>query len=81
MPKSKGVNPKSLQNLQPGGMARYEQPKRARNVSTTDKAWSGLKELADERQLSLAEFLERLGRGIIRLQEGEYHTEDLEQAA
>ncbi|NJM74169.1 MAG: hypothetical protein HC862_31100 [Scytonema sp. RU_4_4] len=69
MPKSKGVNPKSIENLQPGGQPRYDQPKRARNVSTTDTAWAGLKELADERELSLAELLEQIGRGILKLKD------------
>ncbi|KOP23409.1 hypothetical protein AMR41_26305 [Hapalosiphon sp. MRB220] len=81
MPKNKGVNSRSLENLQPGGQPRYDQPKRARNVSTTDTAWMGLKELAYDREISLAELLERLGRGIIKLQDGEFEdSENIEQS-
>ena len=78
MGKRKGVNQRSLENLQPGGEARYGLPKRPRNVSATDIGWAGLKQIADERGISLAELFERLGRGILRLQDGEFNQEEEE---
>lgn len=67
--KPRGVSPTSLENLQSGSLPRHGEPKRPRNVSTTDTAWSGLKELAEARNLSLAEFLELIGRQTLKLED------------
>lgn len=64
---TRGINKKSLANLQPGGEPRYEQPKRQRNVSLTDTGWQGLKEIALDSGLSLAELLEQIGRRKIKV--------------
>ncbi|WP_414589206.1 hypothetical protein [Scytonema sp. PCC 10023] len=69
MPKPKGVNPVSLENLQPGSEPRHGEPKRPRNVSVTDTGWRCLKQQAQSRGLSLAEFLELIGRGQLKVQD------------
>ena len=56
------VQPKSLLNLTNGSKPKHGTPKRPRNVSLTDDGWLGLKNLASENELSLAEFLELIGR-------------------
>ncbi len=69
MPKPKGVNPVSLENLHPGSEPRHGEPKRPRNVSVTDTGWRNLKQQAQSRGLSLAEFLELIGRGELQVQD------------
>jgi hypothetical protein len=63
--KSMSVHEKSLNNLATGSKPKHGTPKRPRNVSLTDDGWLGLKKLALENELSLAEFLELIGRGKI----------------
>ena len=59
------VNPKSLKNLTGTGRKPfYEQKKKKRAVDVTDRGWAGLKTLAKEEfGTSLAELLEKIGRG------------------
>lgn len=61
------VHENSLNNLATGSKPKHGTPKRPRNVSLTDDGWLGLKKLAFENQLSLAEFLELIGRGKISI--------------
>lgn len=61
------INPISLKNLEVGSKPKHGTPKRPRSVSLTDDGWQGLKDLAKERNISLAEFLELIGRGKITL--------------
>ena len=65
--KSMSVHKNSLNNLSTGSKPKHGAPKRPRNVSLTDDGWLGLKKLALENELSLAEFLELIGRKKISI--------------
>ena len=68
----KGYNPKSIENLRPDAhKPEYGEKKRSRGIALTDTGTEGLKALARQRSLSLAEFLERIGRGQIRVERTE----------
>lgn len=62
------MNTKSIADYAGGGTPRYEQRKKSRNLAITDIAWQGLKDLATVKGLSLAEFLEQIGRGKFDVQ-------------
>ena len=66
-----GKNPNSLANLKKseGRPTQYGTEKKRRNVSVTCEGWEGIGELAQKYGCSnKSEFLEKLGRGIIKLQ-------------
>ncbi len=66
---TRGRNPKSLENLKPDARKpEYGEKKKSRGIALTDTGTDGLKALARERNLSLGEFLEQIGRGKIRLE-------------
>lgn len=79
MPNKPGgkINPNSLENLKLGrrkGHGRtqdYEEPKRKRGISVTDRGWSGLETFAGEVDISVSELLERVGRGIFSIIDAE----------
>lgn len=52
------------------GKAAYEEKKENRTFTLTNKAYAGLDQLALCRGLSRSELMERIGRGMIRLEEG-----------
>ncbi len=61
------VNPKSLENLIPGGKpTQYDEPRKRRSPNVTDTGWDGsnkvLKALGYD---SISSFLELLGRGDV----------------
>jgi hypothetical protein len=58
--------PISLANLRPPS-TRYDEPKARREILVTPDGWRGFKALAKAHGLSLGEFAERIGRGIIPL--------------
>jgi hypothetical protein len=58
--------PVSLANLRPS-RPRYDEPKARRELLVTPDGWRGFKALAKAHGLSLGEFAERIGRGIIPL--------------
>ena len=61
------VPAKSLANLRRGitkTKPRYEEPKKRRHLTITDKGWISAKTIMKERfGLSVSEFVERIGRG------------------
>jgi len=65
------ISPNSLNNLKLGrrkGHGRtqdYEQPKKKHGISVTDDGWKGLEALAEQAEVSVSEFLERIGRGLL----------------
>ena len=71
------ISPNSLANLELGrrkGHGRgldYEQRKKTHGVTITDQGWKGLESLANQAGVSISEFLERLGRGVITVIESE----------
>ncbi len=73
MPNKRGgkISPNSLDNLKLGrrkGHGRtqdYEQPKKKHGISVTDDGWKGLESLATQAEVSVSEFLERVGRGLL----------------
>jgi|GEM_PF-1971640 len=67
----KGKHPNSLANLtsHEGRPQQYKSKKKARSVSITPEGWDGIGELAEQNGCSSkSEFLEKLGRGLIKLQ-------------
>ncbi len=65
----RGRHPKSLENLRPDAhKPEYGEKKKSRGIALTDTGTDGLKALARERNLSLGEFLERIGRGQIQVE-------------
>lgn len=63
-----GQHPNSLDNLRyhEGRPQVYDEPKKQRNVTVTDKGWKGAREAIKSAGYdSLSEFLELLGRGEI----------------
>ena len=54
----------SLANLRPREPM-YGEAKKRRELVATDEGWAGLKALAAAHNLSLSEFCEQLGRGIL----------------
>jgi len=82
MPKKPGakISPNSLANLELGrgqGHGRtldYEQRKKKRGITVTDQGWNGLETLANQADVSVSEFLERVGRGLLTVMK----TEQLE---
>ncbi|MDJ0716743.1 MAG: hypothetical protein QNJ54_21430 [Prochloraceae cyanobacterium] len=66
-----GMHPNSLGNLtnREGRPKYYESTKKTRTVSVTDEGWEGFEQLAKQNGCSSkSELLEKLGRGIIKLQ-------------
>lgn len=66
-----GRNPNSLANLSKteGRPQKYSSRKQRKNVSVTPEGWEGIGQLAQQYGCSnKSEFLEKLGRGIIKLQ-------------
>ena len=66
-----GKHPNSLANLtsHEGRPQQYKSKKVRRNISVTPEGWEGIGELAEQYGCSnKSEFLEKLGRGIIKLQ-------------
>lgn len=53
----------SLANLRPQP-ALYSEKKKPHAVSVTDTAWKHLKAMASDRNISLSEFIEGIGRGF-----------------
>jgi hypothetical protein len=65
---TRGHNPKSLENLRSDARKpEYGEKKKSRGISLTDTGTNGLKALAHERNLSLGELLEQIGRGKIQI--------------
>ncbi len=52
------------------GKAAYDEKKENRTFTLTNEAYAGLEQLALRRGLSRSELLERIGRGLIRLNDG-----------
>jgi hypothetical protein len=73
MPKKiydKGKHPNSLANLtyHEGRPKLFDEGKKRRNLSVTEKGWNGLKSVADELGCSsVSDFLEKLGRGEVKV--------------
>ena len=68
----KGKHPNSLANLQPGSGGRpkgyLSQEKKRRHLTVTDAGWEGVKPVIKQFGCSsVSEFLEKLGRGEIKL--------------
>jgi hypothetical protein len=63
----RGKHPNSQQNLG-GAEPLYESAKKKRSLWVTDLAWEQLDHLAQAHNLSRAELIERLGRGLLRLE-------------
>lgn len=63
----RGKHPHSQQNLG-GAEPLYETAKKKRSLWVTDLAWQQLEDLAEAHNLSRAELIERLGRGLLRLE-------------
>jgi hypothetical protein len=63
----RGKHPNSQQNLG-GAEPLYESAKKKRSLWVTDLAWEQLDVLAQAHNLSRAELIERLGRGLLRLE-------------
>ncbi|VEP16503.1 conserved hypothetical protein [Hyella patelloides LEGE 07179] len=66
-----GKNPNSLANLSKteGRPLQYSSKKERKNISVTPEGWEGIGKLAQEYGCSnKSEFLEKLGRGIIKLE-------------
>jgi hypothetical protein len=62
----KGSNPKSRQNLTRDGRPMdYNEPKRDRRLTVTETGWTGAKRLIGSMDMSVSDFLEKLGRGQI----------------
>ena len=60
----------------------YDECKKRTTVTLTPTANEGLNEIAKKHQLSVSEFMERIGRGIIQVIEPERRQEiDLERLA
>ncbi len=51
------------------GNAAYDEKKENRTIKLTSEAYAGLDHLALQRGLSRSELLERIGRGLIRLED------------
>lgn len=67
----KEIHPNSLANLSShdGRPQHYKSKKERRNVSITPEGWEGIDKLAKQYGCSSkSELLEKLGRGIIKLQ-------------
>ena len=65
-----GKNPNSLANLtyREGRPRLFDEEKKRRNLSVTEKGWKGLKSVADELGCkSVSEFLEKVGRGQVKV--------------
>src|ERR687885_527451 len=52
------------------GNAAYDEKKENRTFTLTSEAYAGLEQLALRRGLSRSELVERIGRGLIRLEDG-----------
>ncbi|MGK7950279.1 MAG: hypothetical protein AB4368_16230 [Xenococcaceae cyanobacterium] len=68
---SHGKHPNSLANLKKsdGRPRQYKSEKIRRNVSVTPEGWEGIGKLAEQYGCSSkSELLEKLGRGLIKLQ-------------
>jgi hypothetical protein len=68
---NRGKHPNSLENLTYNGgrPKQYDCIKRTRTVTVTDEGWLGFDKLAKQHGCSSkSELLEKLGRGIIKLQ-------------
>lgn len=69
--KKKEIHPNSLANLtsHEGRPQQYESKKERRNVSVTPEGWEGFDRLAKQYGCSnKSDFIEKLGRGLIKLQ-------------
>ncbi|MDJ0717320.1 MAG: hypothetical protein QNJ54_24400 [Prochloraceae cyanobacterium] len=69
---SKGKHPNSLSNLKPGSgrkpKAFAEEDKKRRYLTVTETGWEGVKPIIKQLGCSsVSEFLEKLGRGEIKL--------------
>lgn len=65
------IHPNSLANLtkHEGRPQQYESKKVRKNISMTPEGWNGIGELAQKYGCSTrSEFLEKLGRGLIKLE-------------
>jgi transposase-like protein len=51
------------------GKAAYDEKKENRTIKLTSEAYAGLEQLALRRGLSRSELMERIGRGLIRLED------------
>lgn len=65
---SPGEHPHSKENLKPRETM-YEENKKRRYVMATDPGWEGFKAIAKELGISASELIERIGRGILRVEE------------
>lgn len=63
------INPRSLANLKPGSEAEYGELKKVRSIAVTDTGYAGLRARAEASGCSLSEYLERLGRGLLYINE------------
>ena len=66
-----GRHPNSLANLDKtdGRPKQYKSKKERRNISVTPECWEGIGKLAEQYGCSnKSEFIEKIGRGIIKLE-------------
>lgn len=61
-----GEHPHSQGNLQPRETM-YEENKKRRQIMATDVGWDGFKDVAKQLGISASELVERIGRGLIRV--------------
>lgn len=45
----------------------YDQIKKCRSVALTDDGWTGIDKLAQQKELSRSEFIEKIGRGLLQI--------------
>ena len=80
----KGSNPISLKNLtRDGRPSEYDEPKKDRRLTITETGWSGVRKLIGSMDMSVSEFLEKLGRGqiiVMQAQEIEAIEDSLDSA-
>ena len=64
---ARGRHPNSLANLQ-SGQIKFEEKKKVRSVSVTQQGWNGIAQIAEASGCdSISEFLEKLGRGEVKI--------------
>jgi hypothetical protein len=64
----RGHHPNSKANLQAGRPTAFDEKKKVRAVSVTQQGWTGITEMAEAFGCSsVSEFLERLGRGELKI--------------
>jgi hypothetical protein len=66
-----GEHPNSRENLtyHEGRPTVYEERKKRREVLVTETGWEGFKQAAQSAGCSASEFVERIGRGVLKISE------------